>query len=193
MYRIYIAALTLISISASAAEPYEARFVNQWVAHCKAPFGAVELGFRSASGDATNDDMAVSIKVGTGPSTPVPLKPALYLAGRLAASAQGQCDKVSAVALPTGSTLLLIQRDDRPSPDRVSAVLLSAKNGAVLDTVFDLGAQDGLAELSEQAGVVRIKLIRSWRELNSKTKEPSPITGWLELSDVGGKIKYAWK
>lgn len=193
MRRICFAALALVSTAAFAETPYEARFVSQWVAHCQAPSGPYQLNFRSASGDATNDDMSVSIKVGEGPSVPVPLKQALFFAGRIKSRSQGQCDNVSTVSFPTGNTLLLIQRDGRPWLDSLSAVLIRAKDGTVLDTVFDLAAQPGLAELSEHAGKVRVKLVREWPASKSQTEETAPIIGWLELSDVDGKIKSAWK
>jgi hypothetical protein len=193
MTRIYFALLTLVSITAFGRTPDEARFVNHWVAQCSAPFGAYQLSFDSPSGDATNDDMTVSIKVGTGASAPVSLKPSLFVTGRLASNSTGQCDNVSTVSFPSGDILLFIQRDDRPSPDRVSAVLLRAKDGAVLDSVADLGAQDNSTSFSEHAGQVRIKLIRSWRNTKSKTAEPVPVAGWLALSEVDGKIKYVWK
>lgn len=191
MYRLWFFAFSFISTAAFAEIPFEARFANQWVAHCQAPFGPYQLTFLSSSGDSTNDDMTVTIKVASGRNVRIPLKQALFFAGRLASSSHSQCDNVSSVSFSTGNILLLIQRDDRPSESRLSAVLLRASDGAILDSVFDLGAQDGLAELSKRAGVVRVKLIRAWRE--SKTEERVPISGWLGLSDVDGKIKYAWQ
>lgn len=193
MNRIYFALLALVSITAFGETPYEARFVNHWVAQCSAPFGAYQLSFDSASGDATNDDMKVSLKVGSGSGVPVPLKPALFVTGRLASSSSGQCDNLSTVSFPSGDILLFIQRDDRPLPDRVSAVLLRAKDGALLDSVVDLGAQDGLAKFSQRGGQVLIKLVGHGPDIKPKSGEPMPADAWLALSEVNGKIKYTWK
>jgi hypothetical protein len=191
MRRLCLAVLTLVSTAALGETPFEARFVKQWVAHCQAPFGMYELTFRSAGGDPTDDDMTVSMKVGAGHSVVIPLKQALFFSGKLAASSRSQCDSISTATLLTGNALLLVQRDDRPSENRLSAILLSGKDGAVLDTAFDLGAQVGSAELSENAGVVRVKLIHKWREATAA--EPIPILGWLRISDVGGKIRSTWE
>lgn len=191
MRRLCLAVLTLVSTAALGETPFEARFVKQWVAHCQAPFGVFQLTFQSAGGDPTDDDMTVSMKVGAAHGVVIPLKRALFFSGQLASSSRSQCDNISTATLLTGNALLFIQRDDRPSENRLSAVLLRGKDGAILDTASDLGAQVGSTELSEHAGVVRVKLIHKWRKATAA--EPVPILGWLRISDVGGKIKYAWE
>jgi len=179
--------------AALSAAPFDSRFVKQWDAHCQAPFGAYQLRFLSTTGDPTDDDMAVSMRVGTRRAVIVPLKHALFVSGRLSAASRGQCDSVSTTTFPDGNILVFVQRDDRPSEDRVSAILLNGQDGKVIDTVFDLGAENELAALSENAGVVRINLIRAWRNKSSQTSEPVPVRGWLRLSDAGGKIQRAWE
>ncbi len=187
--RFFLALLFLFATTAKAESP---RFVQKWGANCHASFGAYQLRSVSSSGEPDEDDMSLSIEVGTGRAVANRLKQALFYAGRLSSNVPSQCDNVSTVELPSGNILVLIQRDDRPSADRVSAVLLGGKDGVVLDTVFDLGAQDKPAELSKRGDVIRIKLIREWRS-GSPEDESVPVSGWLRLADTKGKISYSWE
>lgn len=188
MYRIYFALLVLISTTAFGETPYESRFTNHWGAECKAPFGPYQVSFDSA-GDPTDDDMTMSIKSGSGNSVPVPLKLSLFVSGRIVPSIASQCDNINTMTFPSGDILLLVKRDDRPLPDRLSAVLLRAKDGAVLDSVLDLGV--GGEQLSQRDGQVRIKLGSFGKQFQSKGGRPKE--GWLALSEVDGKIKAAGK
>lgn len=160
-------------------------------ATCQVPGHTFQLLFKSKGGDPTDDDMAASIRWDGGPFTSFLLEPALFVAGKLQSATSSQCDNITAVLLPTGNLLVILRRDDRPSEDRLLAVLLNGRTGKPLDVIRDLGAELGGITLKKDRLGVYIRLTRKWRQ-SSPTQEPAAVIEWVRVFEADGKLDKQW-
>lgn len=172
-------------------EQFIDRFAPHWQATCQTPQHRFRLVFKSEGGDSAKDDMLVSLQWDGKSFTSLSLKPALFVAGRLKSDVLSKCDKVTAVLLSTGNLLVVLRRDDRPSEDRLLAVLLDGKTGKTLDVISDLGAETDQTILVKYQHGFRIQLVRKWLQ-RSPQQEPTPILAWVKLDEANGKISKQW-
>lgn len=191
-----IASILLLATVATAhadsqSDQNMTRFVSKWQASCTIPGHALQLLFESKCGDPTDDDMTVSIQLDDGPKAMLQLKPALFVAGKLNTKTESQCDTLSAVRLQSGNLLVLVGRDNRPSEDRLLALLVDGRNGNLLDALEDLGALSDHTELESGPFDVRVKLIRKWKGAG-KNREVTPISGWMKIHEMKGKLVKTW-
>lgn len=168
------------------------RFAPQWQANCQSPQHRFRLVFKSEGGDSAKDDLLASIQWGGKSFTSLPLKPTLFVAGRLKSDVSSKCDNVTAVLLSTGNLLVVLRRDDRPSEDRLLAVLLDGKTGKTLNVISDLGAETDQTVLVKYQHGFRIRLVRKWLQ-RSPQQEPTPILDWVKLDEANGKISMQWQ
>jgi hypothetical protein len=193
--RIFIALVLALAVSAHAderAEKFMKRFVPQWQASCQIPGHAFRLSFKSEGGDPTEDDMVASIQWDGDPATSLSLKPALFVAGRLNANVSTQCDNITSVLLQSGNLLVLLRRDDRPSVDRLLAVLIEGKTGKPLDVIPDIGIEGKGANLMKNRLGLRIRASRKWRQI-SPEQEPIPLEEWVNVKEGSGKLNIRWE
>jgi hypothetical protein len=156
------------------------------------PGHTFRLIFKSKSGDPTEDDMVASIQMDSGQIILLPLTPALFVPGTLKSTASSQCDNITAQLLESGNLLMFLRRDDRPSGNRLLAVLVDGTTGRPLDVVNDLGAEAGRAHLIKDQSGLRVQVIRKWRETSS-LQEPAPVLEWLKLQEANAKLVKRWE
>ncbi len=193
--RILAATTLMLAASAFASErqdQFADRFVPHWNATCRIPGHTIELTFDSRSGAPTEDDMVTSIRRDKQPPITLSLKPALFVAGKIKSAELGQCDNITGVLLKSGNILLLLRRDDRPSEDRLLAVLLNGKTGNVLDVINDLGAELDDTTLKRVPHGVRLRLIRSWQQISPR-HEPIPVIELKTLLEKKGRLREQWE
>ena len=193
--RIFIALVLALATSSHADERAEKsmkRFVPQWQATCQIPGHTFRISFKSQGGDPTEDDMVASIQWDAGPATSLSLQPALFVAGRLDAKVSTQCDNITSVLLQSGNLLVLLRRDDRPSEDRLLAVLVEGETGKPLDVIPDIGIEGKGANLMENRLGLRIRASRKWRQI-SPQQEPIPLEEWVNVKEGNGKLNLRWE
>lgn len=189
--RIIIALTLAFAASANAGDrrdEFNERFAPQWEATCQSPEHRFRLVFKSEGGDSLNDDMHALLQWDDKSFTSLSLKPALFVAGRLKSDVPSKCDNVTAVPLSTGNFLVVLRRDDRPSEDRLLAILLDGKTGKTLDVIPDLGVETDKTILVKNQHAFRIRLSRKSLQRSSQ-QEPTPILEWVTLDEANGKLR----
>jgi hypothetical protein len=161
---IWVAVCAGLSFSACAAENaadsyddatrYDAiHFSPDWRAACELSGKKFGFSFQSPSGDASEDDMRVSMTTLAGKTVALPLKPALYVRRGALSSARDLCqlnntpppDGLTAASVATfdagqGRVLMWLSRDNRPQFDTLVLALVDAGSGRLLDSL-DTGLQ----------------------------------------------------
>ena len=167
------------------------RFVPEWSASCK--YGAIpfELHFKSRSGDPTEDDQVVSIRWGNKSSVTLPVKEALYVPGRFTTDSVNQCKSIGAFKWGQGRLLLLLPRDDRPSEDRITAVVIDSATGSFVEDGGDIGPFGDEVDLLSDSRGYRALLLRKWyQDPNTYGEFGGP--DWMRIFDLNGHIHHTW-
>jgi hypothetical protein len=136
------------------ATRYDAvHFSPDWRAVCELSGKKFGFGFQSPSGDASEDDMRVSMTTLAGKTVALPLKPALYVRRGAISPVRDLCrlndtpqpDGLTVASVATfdagqGRVLMWLSRDNRPQFDTLVLALVDAGSGRLLDSL-DTGLQ----------------------------------------------------
>ncbi|MEP9317671.1 hypothetical protein ABKS89_11090 [Pseudomonas sp. LABIM340] len=169
-----------------------------WQAPCVIGGQPVTLDFRSASGDAFEDDMAVQARRADGSSMTLPLPPALYHATGLLGSPTSACDPVPLLDMGNGLGLLLVVRDNRPGLPVVDALLLDLATLQVVDKrLGDPGAVEGLLKtaslvLRQSPQGVDLRLVREAVPGAECDCADGYAEDWLRFSVDQRKLRTHW-
>jgi len=177
---------------ASVAHAKDDTFRSEWHASCEIGGTPVDIHFKSHSGDPTEDDMVVTLQWGSSRPAVLGVKPALFETVEFTTDAMNLCKEIGAFELPSGRLLFLFPRNDRPSEDQISAVVIDPKTRALVQTVGDLGAQLGNVYLLKEPGGFRIMLLRNrYQDANSHGEFGAP--DWLLIKESGGHVVATWE
>ncbi|QRY81870.1 hypothetical protein JVX91_12470 [Pseudomonas sp. PDNC002] len=169
-----------------------------WQAQCVIGGKPVTLDFRSASGDAFEDDMAVQARRADGAVVTLPLPPALYHASGLLGSPKSACDPVPLLDMGDGLGLMLLVRDNRPGLPVVDSLLLDLATLQVVDKrLGDPGAVEGLLKtaslvLRQSANGVDLRLVREAVPGAECDCADAYAEDWLRFSVDQRKLRTTW-
>ncbi|MFV3333783.1 hypothetical protein ACNFIA_22850 [Pseudomonas sp. NY15437] len=169
-----------------------------WQAQCVIGGQPVTLDFRSASGDAFEDDMAVQARRADGSRVALPLPPALYHSTGLLGSPPSACDPVPLLDMGNGLGLLLLVRDNRPGLPVVDALLLDLATLQVLDKrLGDPGAVEGLLKtaslvLRQSPAGVDLRLVREAVPGAECDCADGYAEDWLRFSVDQRRLRTSW-
>lgn len=169
-----------------------------WQAQCVIGGQPVTLDFRSASGDAFEDDMAVQARRADGSSVALPLPPALYHATGLLGSPPSACDPVPLLDMGNGLGLLLLVRDNRPGLPVVDVLLLDLATLQVLDKrLGNPGAVEGLLKtaslvLRQSPAGVDLRLVREAVPGAECDCADGYAEDWLRFSVDQRRLRTSW-
>lgn len=180
VFRHYIL-LSVALLFAVPARSEESRFVSQWEASCQLPGHRLDIAFRSASGDPTNDDMSVTVTWDREKTSTLAIKPALFVSAGSVSDAKLPCNAVNAFQFRSGNILLLLARDDRPSENRLKAVLLNGRTGQAIDIVEDLGEFRGVLTVVRDGDNFRVLM------------SDVAAVDWLVLGERKNRIVHTWE
>src|SRR4030043_496761 len=114
-------------------------FVPKWKTSCNCGDTTFDLFFTSKSGDPTEDDMNVKLISSDGKELGIPIKQALYSTRSIVSDEKNICDLIGGFKLSNNKVLLWISRNDRPSSDQLSLILIDYKKLEVLDVRENIG------------------------------------------------------
>ena len=155
--------------------------------------GRYRLNFtsKSRSGDPTEDDQVVSIRWGNKSSVTLPVKEALYVPGRFTTDSVNHCKSIGAFKWGQGRLLLLLPRDDRPSEDRITAVVIDSATGSFVEDGGDIGPFGDEVDLLSDSRGYRALLLRKWyQDPNTYGEFGGP--DWMRIFDLNGHIHHTW-
>lgn len=170
-----------------------------WQAQCVIGGQPVTLDFRSASGDALEDDMAVQARRADDSSVALPLPPALYHATGLLGSPPSACDPVPLLDMGNGLGLLLLVRDNRPGLPVVDALLLDLATLQVLDKrLGNPGAVEGLLKTSslvlrQSPAGIDLRLVREAVPGAECDCADGYAEDWLRFSVDQRRLRTSWR
>lgn len=182
-----VASMSIAPCASAATDP----FVAHWKETCNYRGTPFELRFESKSGDPPEDDMVVTLVWGKRAPLVLPIHEALFVPVAFHTDAANYCKSVGAFDWPGGRVLLLIARDDRPSYNRLGAVVLDAKTGAFVSELREVGAMRDRLMLLKHGDGYRLLLDRTWhQDANDHGEFPAP--DWLALTNQGGRLSMTW-
>lgn len=186
-----------LGLAGSVARGADEESAN-WQAQCVIGGQPVTLDFRSASGDAFEDDMTVQLRRADGSSQSLPLPPALYHATGLLGSPISACDPTPLLNMGNGLGLLLVVRDNRPGLPVVDALLLDLATLQVVDKrLGDPGAVAGLLKtgslvLRQSVDSVDLRLVREAVPGAECDCADGYAEDWLRFSVERRKLRVNW-
>ncbi|MBX9899328.1 MAG: hypothetical protein K2Y28_00965 [Burkholderiaceae bacterium] len=86
---------------------------------------------------------------------------------------------------------MLLTRDDRPSEDRLTAILLNGRTGETMDVLYDLGAHSGVLRVIRDGTGFRVLLNRRWL-MNQNAGEFAAVD-WMLIKEHTGRISHDWE
>lgn len=181
--------LLLASVACAEDVPFQA----EWHASCEIGGAAVDVHFKSRSGDPTEDDMAVTLQwAGSRDPVVLPVKSALFQPVEFTTDAVNLCKDIGAFELPSGRVLFLLLRNDRPSWPQVTALVVDPKTKTTVQNIGDLGDEGGTIYLMKAPNGFRIMLLRKWyQDANSHGEFGAP--DWFLIHEVSGRIVTTWE
>lgn len=176
----------------------------QWSVKCFHNNKAFELMFKSASGDAAEDDMSVSIKTTSGKIVTLPIKPALYTSRGSVSEVKNLCadpktgglDSLVAFPIRENMVLLWLSSDGRPSYNILSLALVDIEQGKVLDyldtksAIKDVNNSRMLVTRKAKDGY-HVRLIGEWLKDTGLDSAETAIEYWMLVRVRNGKIHFA--
>jgi hypothetical protein len=145
----------------------------------------------SASGDAMEDDMAVTVVFGKK-RVPVSLPKALYVPRHPLLNVKNLCKELTAIEVGKDRALLLVAHNARPHYDRLNAVLIDTKEQKVLDVRVDIGEikneGDVLVVRSSNPRFVEVRLISNYLANSGCDCAEAAIEDWRRILFAGDKL-----
>lgn len=182
-------AISMISSSVSADH-----FKPEWTASCAYNGSNFELIFKSTSGDATNDDMQISIKTTEKVVKTLKLPEALYTTIGLTSSLENVCTN-RLVAFPMGDAkiLFLLSKNMRPGPNEAVLALIDIKSGILLDVLDSKMAIKNSCDTEQfvikmKDGNHHVRLVTEQMENTGHDASSNYIESWVEIKVVSDKI-----
>jgi hypothetical protein len=154
--------------------------------------GSFDVHLKSASGDAMEDDMTVTLVFADGTSLPVPLPPALYEPRGTLKNVTNRCTQLTAFNAGGNRALLLLSRNGRPHWDILDAVLIDVQRQRILDvktSVGEIKTEDRVIvarRVSDQS--FDVLLIREQIESSGCDCAAAAIEGWTRIAVRGDRI-----
>lgn len=181
-------------IAVSGANAAQDRFKSLWSESCQNGSSPFSIEFRSRSGDATEDDMTVTLQWGSNAPIVIPVAPALFIGADFATDARNLCKSIGAFSLPSGRVLLLLPRDDRPSEDVLVAVVVNELNGSVVQVIGDIGSYSNEVMVLRRQNGFRLLLLRegSFDNIGVGGGEFS-APDWKILQERNGRVSSQWE
>lgn len=166
-----------------------------WSASCHSDDGDFQLYFRSASGNAFEDDEAISLQL-NGKMVNFPLKPALYELRTTLGNVKNLCDNVAALDVGQGKILFLLSKNGRPSWPYLDAALVDIKKMIILDVkpyIGEIKTRDDVFPMRRvKQGSFDVRVIREYIKDSECDCEAAAIEDWLRISIDKTKIKSKW-
>ncbi len=181
-------ALLLLLVTCAAAAQQPAADVTDSCA-------GFDVRMHSASGDATEDDMIVTIIFPGSEPIAVPQSSALYTPRGTLHNVKNLCGQLTALDAGSDRVLLLLSENNRPSWDRLAAVLLDVRARRILDVRHDLGdikSKNALVARAAGPGEYDVLLIRELLPDSGCDCAEAAIEDWLRLSVKGTKVFMHW-
>jgi hypothetical protein len=152
---------------------------------------------KSASGDALEDDMTVTLVFADGTSLPVPLPPALYEPRGTLKNVTNLCTELAALDAGEDKAFLLLSRNGRPQWDVLDVVLIDVRRKRVLDVRAGVGE----IKTEERVLVVRsggarsfdLLLIREQIEGSGCDCAAAAIEDWMRVDVRGERLDARWR
>ncbi len=167
-------------------------FRPEWTATCNYGGASFTIQFKSKSGDPTEDDQLVAVRWTNGNVINLPVSPALFVPAQFVTDAKNYCKDIGAFDWPGGRLLLLVPRNDRPSYDRIVAVVIDAKTGSFVQSEDDLGAYWKHIQILKQGSGYRALLDRTWHQDANDFGEFS-APDWMRLYNERGHLVHKWE
>ena len=175
----------------------------QWSVKCSLENKAFEVFFKSASGDAAEDDMSVSIKTTRGKIVPLMLKPALYTSRGSVSEVKNLCadpktgglDSLVAFPIHENTVLLWLASDGRPFFNILSLVLVDIEQGKVIDyldtktAIKDVNNSRMLVTRKAKDGY-QVRLIGEWLKNTGLDTAETAIEYWVSVAVQNRKIRF---
>ncbi|HEX2835636.1 MAG TPA: hypothetical protein VHW00_21665 [Thermoanaerobaculia bacterium] len=153
---------------------------------------------QSKSGDAMEDDMALSLLFGEQ-SLPLPLPPALYTPSHPLLNVKNLCTEITALDAGHDRVVLLFSRNARPQFSRLDAVLVDLAERRVLDVREDLGEIKGDGDvLVVRNGIdarngFDVRLVQEWLPDSGCDCAEAAIEEWLHVAIEKERIATKWR
>ncbi|MCP3161464.1 hypothetical protein [Myxococcus qinghaiensis] len=188
------------ALPSEAAEPEVADCDSRW--ECQVGAHVFSLGFDSASGECTEDDMTGFLETSRGRSE-LPLEKAWYgaisnvadgksvcrLAGAKAAGGGG----VSVFAVDDHRALAFFTRDGRPGYEWVGAALIDAATGKVLDVKQQLGqSKERVIAILKTPRGFKLRLVREHLKSVQCDCSAAFADDWMVVEVANGRIHARW-
>lgn len=192
-------ALTGGAFAADASEP--ANPDCDFRLECQAGAKAFSVGFDSASGECTEDDMRVFVET-SGGKADVALEKAWYRPISNLADGESVCrlagtsglnSGVSAFAVDGQRVLVFFTQDGRPGYDSVGVLLVDAAKGKVLDVKQRLGqSKDSMVAVLKTPRGYKLRLIREHLTVVHCDCSAAFADDWMSVDVVNGRIRARW-
>ena len=161
------------------------------------PCGAFTVHLKSASNDAMEDDMRVTLAFEDGTAVNVPLASALYEPRGTLKNVTNLCTQLAAFDAGGNRVLLLLSRNGRPHWDILDAVLIDAQRKRVLDVKTGIGE----IKTEDRVFVVRnagaasfeVLLIREQIENSGCDCAAAAIEDWMRISVRRDHVNARWR
>ncbi len=158
-----------------------------WNVLCSVEGSEFKIGFRSQTGDATNDDMATTVEWSDGTVAPIHLKPGWFKPDvEITSDIPNVCKGIVGHALPNHQVLLWVTRNDRPNPDKLALLLLDTTAKRVLDIRHDVGAFAEPRMIVSRPQGCSILILQDWRQ--STNGGEFGIPEWMHISVRSDRI-----
>ena len=168
-----------------------------FTAPCHSAAADFTLQFRSASGDAMEDDMSVVLEREDHARIVLPIERSLFIARETMLNVKNVCQQVVGLEVRGDRVLLFFTWSGRPTWDHLALALVDVKAMRVLDVQNDAGTikgEDGplvLRKVSDAAYDMR--LIRETLADSGCDCAESDIEEWMRISVKNDKIVTRWE
>jgi len=161
------------------------------------PCGAFTVHLKSASNDAMEDDMRVTLAFEDGTAVNVPLASALYETRGTLKNVTNRCRQLAALDVGADRALLLMSRNGRPQWDVLDAVLIDVRGKRILDVRAGVGE----IKTEDRVFVVRnagaasfdVLLIREEIENSGCDCAAAAIEDWMRISVRRDHVNARWR
>jgi hypothetical protein len=165
-----------------------------WETRCTSGNDAFRLTFRSASLDAYNDDMTVTLLASDGRELRLPLKPALYEKRVRQLNTETRCADVLAIEIAPRRVALFFSRNARPHWNGLDIVVVDLRTLSVVSKKLDVGAikTRDLALRKAGAASYDVRLIREELKDSGCDCPDKYIEDWMRLGFTPTQITARW-
>ena len=165
-----------------------------WETRCTIGNDAFRLAFRSASLDAYNDDMTVTLAAPGERELRLPLKPALYEKRVRHLNTETRCADVLALEVGPRRLALFLSRNSRPHWNRLDIVVVDLRTLSVVARKLDVGAIKTRDLVVRKAGAASydVRVIREELKDSGCDCPDMYIEDWIRVVFTATGITARW-